>query len=99
MKRWTLVGAQSLVLLMSTLAHAGGLGVAGDGFVTTFVNWIPTMLFVAGLVGIAVWYQSSSDYNQGLLSGASSVVSRTLIAGGAIAILAAMGLSQGALLQ
>ena len=99
MKRWGVVGAQLLMLLMINLAHAGGLGVTGDGFLTTFADWIPTVLFVAMLVGIAVWLQSSSDYNQGVLAGSVSLVSRGVIGGGAIAILAALGFTQGAILH
>jgi len=99
MKRFRLVGAPLLVLLVSTLAHAGGLGVQGDGFLTQFAAWIPTILFIAMLVGIAVWLQASSDYNQGVLSGSVSLVSRGVIGGGAIAILAALGFTQGALLN
>jgi hypothetical protein len=99
MKRWGVVGAQCVMLLLINLAHAGGLGVQGDGFLTQFAAWIPTILFVAMLVGIAVWLQASSDYNQGVLSGSVSLVSRGVIGGGAIAILAALGFSQGALLN
>ena len=99
MKRYGLVITQFLLLLIINLAHAGGLGVAGDGFLTTFINWIPTILFAAMIVGIAVWLQASSDYNQGVLSGSVSLVSRGVIGGGAIAILAALGFSQGALLN
>jgi hypothetical protein len=99
MKRWGMVGAQLLMLLVINLAHAGGLGVQGDGFLTQFAAWIPTILFVAMLVGIAVWLQASSDYNQGVLSGSVSLVSRGVIGGGAIAILAALGFTQGALLN
>jgi hypothetical protein len=99
MKRWGMVGAQLLVLFMINLAHATGLGVQGDGFVTTFAAWIPTILFIAMLVGIAVWLQSSSDYNQGVLAGSVSLVSRGVIGGGAVGILAALGFAQGALLN
>ena len=73
MKRWGVVGAQLLVLLMINLARAGGLGVQGDGFLTQYADWIPTILFLAMLVGIAIWLQSSSDYNQGF----SPAVSRS----------------------
>ena len=83
---------------MSPLAHAGGLGVQGDGFLAQFAAWIPTILFIAMLVGIAIWLQASSDYNQGVLSGSVSLITRGVIGGGAIAILAALGFSQGALL-
>jgi hypothetical protein len=99
MKRWGMLGAQVLVLLMVTLAQAGGLGVQGDGFLTQFADWIPTVLFVAMLVGIAIWLQSSSDYNQGVLAGSVSLFSRGVIGGGAVAILAALGFAQGALLS
>jgi hypothetical protein len=84
---------------MMQVAQAGGLGVVGDGFLTTFAEWIPTILFIAMLIGIAVWLQASSDYNQGVLSGSVSLVSRGVIGGGALAILAALGFSQGALLN
>ena len=87
------------MLLMVNLAHAAGLGVQGDGFLTTFANWIPTILFLAMLVGIAVWLQASSDYNQGVLSGSVSLVSRGVIGGGAVAILTLLGFTQGALLN
>ena len=97
--RWGLVAAQFLVLLMLNLAHATGLGVTGDAFLNTFSGWIPTVLFLAMLVGIVIWLQSSSDYNQGALSGSVALVSRGVIGGGAIAILAALGFSQGALLN
>ena len=99
MKRWGVLGAYLLVLLMVGLAHAGGLGVQGDGFLTQFADWIPTVLFVAMLVGIAIWLQSSSDYNQGVLAGSVSLFSRGVIGGGAIAILTALGFAQGALLS
>jgi hypothetical protein len=99
MKRWGVVAAQLVMLLALNLAHAGGLGVQGDGFLTQFAAWIPTILFIAMLVGIAIWLQASSDYNQGVLSGSVSLVSRGVIGGGAIAILAALGFTQGALLH
>jgi hypothetical protein len=99
MKRWGVVGAQFLVLLMINLAHASGLGVAGDGFLTQFADWIPTVLFIAMLVGIAIWLQSSSDYNQGVLAGSVSLFSRGVIGGGAVAILTALGFAQGAILH
>lgn len=99
MKRWGVVGAQFLVLLMINLAHAGGLGVTGDGFLTQYADWIPTVLFLAMLVGIAIWLQSSSDYNQGVLAGSVSLFSRGVIGGGAVAILAALGFSMGAILH
>jgi hypothetical protein len=97
-KRWVLLAAQLLVLLMINLAQAGGLGVTGDGFLTTYSTWIPTLLFLAMLAGIALWLSSSSDYNQGLLAGSVSLFSRGVIGGGAVAILAAMGLSMGAVI-
>jgi hypothetical protein len=99
LRRWGVVGAQLLMLLVANLAHAAGLGVTGDGFLTTFANWIPTILFIAMLVGIAIWLQASSDYNQGVLSGSVSLVSRGVIGGGAIAILTALGFVQGAILN
>ena len=94
-----MVGAHLLVLLMINLAHATGLGVQGDGFLNTFSAWIPTILFIAMLVGIAIWLQSSSDYNQGVLAGSVSLMSRGVIGGGAVAILTLLGFSQGALLN
>jgi hypothetical protein len=99
MKRWGMVAAQFLVLLLVHLAHAGTLGVEGDAFITQFREWIPTILFLAMLVGIAVWLQASSDYNQGVLSGSVSLASRGVIGGGAIAILATLGFTDGALLS
>ena len=66
---------------------------------TKFVNWIPTVLFLAMLIGIGVWLQSASDYGQGMLSGSVSLVSRGVIGGRLVAILAAMGFTQGALLN
>jgi hypothetical protein len=98
LKRWGIVVAQFLVLLLVNLAHAAGLGVTGDGFLNTFATWIPTLLFLAMLVGIAIWLQSSSDYGQGVLSGSVSLFSRGVIGGGALAILTALGFSQGAIL-
>jgi hypothetical protein len=98
-KRWGMVGAQLLMLLIINLAHAGGLGVTGDGFLTQFAAWIPLVLFLAMLVGIAIWLQSSSDYNQGVLSGSVSLFTRGVIGGGAVAILAALGFTQGAILN
>ena len=99
MKRWGMVGAQLLVLLMINLAHAGGLGVQGDGFITTYAAWIPTILFIAMLGGIALWLSSSNDYNQGVLSGSVALFSRGVIGGGAVGILAALGFAQGAFLN
>jgi hypothetical protein len=97
-QRWTVLIAQLLMLLVVNLAQAGGLGVTGDGFLTTYSTWIPTLLFIAMLAGIALWLSSSSDYNQGLLAGSVSLFSRGVIGGGAVAILAAMGLSMGAVI-
>jgi hypothetical protein len=50
------------------------------------------------LVGIVIWLQASSDYNQAVLAGSVSLGTRGLIGGGALAILTAMGFTQGALL-
>ena len=99
MKRWGVVGAHLLILLMVNLAQATGLGVQGDGFLATFGAWIPGILFLAMLVGLAVWLQASSDYNQGVLSGSVSLFSRGVIGGGAVAILTALGFAQGAILN
>lgn len=98
MKRWSGLAALLLVLLMTNIAQAGGLGVAGDGFLAAFQNWIPSILYLAMLVGIVIWLQSSSDYNQAVLAGSVSLGTRGLIGGGALAIMTAMGFSQGAML-
>jgi len=96
--RWSGVAALFLVLLMMNVAQATGLGVTGDGFLTSFRSWIPGILYLCMLVGIVVWLQSSSDYNQAVLAGSVSLGTRGLIGGGALAIMTAMGFTQGALL-
>jgi hypothetical protein len=96
--RWSGVAALFLVLLMMNLAQAAGLGVTGDGFLNSFRAWIPGVLYLAMLVGIVIWLQASSDYNQAVLAGSVSLGTRGLIGGGALAILTAMGFTQGALL-
>jgi hypothetical protein len=83
---------------MMNIAQAGALGVTGDGFLTNFRNWIPGILYLAMLVGIVIWLQASSDYNQAVLAGSVSLGTRGLIGGGALALLTAMGFTQGALL-
>jgi hypothetical protein len=96
--RWSGVAALFLVLLMMNVAQAAGLGVTGDGFLNSFRSWIPGILYLAMLVGIVVWLQASSDYNQAVLAGSVSLGTRGLIGGGALAIMTAMGFTQGALL-
>jgi hypothetical protein len=96
--RWSGVAALLLVLLMMNVAQAAGLGVTGDGFLNSFRSWIPGILYLAMLVGIVVWLQASSDYNQAVLAGSVSLGTRGLIGGGALTIMTAMGFTQGALL-
>jgi hypothetical protein len=67
MKRWSVIGGLMPLLLFVRLAHAGGLGIAGDGFLTSFITWLPTVGYAAMLVGIFAWLASSSDYGQGVL--------------------------------
>ena len=99
MKRWSGVAALFLVLLMMNVAQAAsGLGVPGDGFLTTFRTWLPGILYLAMMVGVIIWLQASSDYNQAVLAGSVSLGTRGLIGGGAIAIMTAMGFTQGAML-
>jgi hypothetical protein len=99
MKGWGVVVAQFVMFLGVGLAHAGGLGVTGDGFITSFITWVPTILFLAMLCGIVIWLGSSNDHGQGILAGATALSTRGVIGGGALAILAALGFTQGALLN
>jgi len=96
--RWSGVVALFLVLLLMNIAQASGLGVTGDGFLNSFRSWIPGILYLAMLVGIVIWLQASSDYNQAVLAGSVSLGTRGVVGGGALAIMTAMGFSQGALL-
>ena len=99
MKGWVVSVAQLLVLLGFKLAFAAGLGVQGDGFITSFIAWVPTLLYLAMICGIVLWLASSNDHNQGMLAGSTSLATRGVIGGGAIAILAALGFTQGAILN
>jgi hypothetical protein len=99
MKRWGVIGVQVALLLVVRLAHAGGLGIAGDGFLSSFITWLPTVGYAAMLVGIFAWLASSSDYGQGVLSGSVALTTRGMLGGGAIAIVTALGFTQGAVLS
>jgi hypothetical protein len=99
MKRWGGVGVQLAMLGLAQLAHAGALGVSGDGFLSGMIVWLPTVGYCAMLVGIFAWLASSSDYGQGVMAGALALTTRGMIGGGAIAILTALGFTQGALLS
>lgn len=98
MKRWGIVGAQLALLGMASVADAAGLGVQGDSFFRTFVNWLPGVSYAAMVCGILLWLSSSNDYNQGVLAGGTALMVRGLIGGGAVGILSGFGFSQGALL-
>ncbi len=42
-------------------AHAAGLGIPLDGFLTTFTTWVIGLGFLIGIVGLAGWVASHMD--------------------------------------
>jgi hypothetical protein len=85
------------VMTFARGAHAAGLGIPLDGFLTTFLTWVTGLGLLIGTIGLAGWIASMFDNPfSTLLSGSVGYFTKAGLLGGGTAILPLLGLVGGA---